>query len=206
MEMTAEPSQLKRSSTSRRLWPVFALLGAFAFGGLTALLGDYVAGRIVLLGSIDAAKLVALLGAVTVWCLALAVIGYITKVAHGRFAAALGILVSGLVGLLAFALSLLVGLLLTIKLSVDPRYELDVPGSSSEYIVSTSTSTYDGEMSIRLYRGDGTVYEPFGSPIPYDHDRSSFEGSHRVETNSEGNSFLVYPQDSPGSDARIPLP
>lgn len=205
MEMTAEPSQLKRSSTLRRLWPVFALAGAFAFGWLTVLLGDYVDGRIVLLGSIDAAKLIALLGAITVWCLALAVIGYITKVAHGRFVAALGILVSGLIGLLAFALSLLVGHLLTTKLSVDPHYELDVPGSSSKYIVSTSTYD-DDEMSIRLYRGDGTVYEPFGTPLPYEHGRNSFEDTHHVETDSDGNSFLVYPQDSPSGNARIPLP
>lgn len=199
---TTEQAEVARSSWQRRYWPFLVLSCGFALTAVAIVLGRYVDGRIVLVGPIDAAKVVALLGSVAVWCLAAAVIGGIAKVARGWVLEALAGLVSGAIVLGAFGLSVIIGIVATIGLSVDPRYELDVPGSSSEYIVSTFTS---GETSVALYRGNGTVYTPVDVDLPIAADHISFQDAHRVETDASGNSFLVYPQDT-GGDARIFLP
>lgn len=117
-------------------------------------------------------------------------------------ARAVAVLVSGAIVVGAFGLSTIIGIAVEAGLSVDPRYELDVPGSWSEYIVSTFTF---GETTVVLYRGNGTVYTRVADRLPMAARHGSFAQSHRVETEASGDSFLVYPQEA-GGEARIFLP
>ncbi|WP_456697409.1 hypothetical protein [Aeromicrobium sp. P5_D10] len=202
MAATTTHAELTTVSWSRRYWPFLALSCGSSLSAVAIVLGQYVNGRIVLIGPLDAAKIVALLGSAAVWCLAAAAIGGIAKVARGWVLEALAGLVAGAIVLGAFGLSVIIGIVTAIGLSVDPRYELDVPGSSSEYIVSTFTF---GETRVSLYRGNGTVYKPIDVDMPTAADHISFQDAHRVETDARGNSFLVYPQET-GGDARVLLP
>lgn len=199
---TTTHAELTTVSWSRRYWPFLALSCGSSLSAVAIVLGQYVNGRIVLLGPLDAAKVVGLLGSAAVWCFAAAAIGGIAKVARGWLLETLAGFVSGAVVLGAFGLSVIIGIVAAISLSVDPRYELDVPGSSSEYIVSTFTF---GETSVTLYRGNGTVYKPVDVRMPFAARGISFQDAHRVETDPSGKSFLVYPLDT-GGKARIFLP
>lgn len=198
---TAE-GELTSSGRWRRYWPLALMICGFTLFAAAIGLGNYLAGRIVLFGPLDATYVVAGLAATAVCCIAAALIGCVAKIARGRFGEALAILVAGAIFLGAMGLSTLIALAVPAVLGVDPRYELSVPGSSSQYIVATSTF---GETAVALYRGDGTVYTRVDDPLPLAARSGSFEQSHRVETDASGDSFLVYPQEA-GGEARVFLP
>lgn len=188
----------------RRHWPWFSLLAGLILVALAVPLARFLDGRIVLLGPIDVVKVEALLGVSTVWCLAAGLIGLVVRAAPGRFT---GLFVQGIVVpaivLAAFAMSAIVGVLVLVGLGVDPRYELDTPGDSPEYIVSTLTL---GETSLTLYRSNnGVVYDHVQLPLPLAESPTSFESSRRVETDGSGRLFLVYRQQD-GDEARVALP
>jgi hypothetical protein len=201
-DIAVGPAEQTTAGAFRRCWPAWILACGVLLTILTIVLGCYVHGRIVLIGPLDAVRIVALLGAAAVWCPAIAVMGWIAKVTRGRFAQAVGVLMGGVIGLGTLGLSAVLTLLIMTGLSVDSYYKLDVPGSSSSYIVSNYT--YD-ETSLTLYRGNGIVYEPVPASLPLPA-RQIFERDHRVDTDTSGRSFLVYEQASTGQEVRIPLP
>ena len=186
-----------------RFWPALLLLTGVLLFALAVRLGSYLDGRIVRLGSVDAVVIEILLVVLTALSVATAVIGTLGKLGSGGFIASLvRAFVIPVIGLAAFALTVVFSAAVTIGLKVDPQYELDLPPDSPSFVVSTFT--FD-QPRLTLYRGNGMVYDQVKVSMPLPDRQISFASDHRVETDGEGRSFLVYPQDG-GGDARVLLP
>jgi hypothetical protein len=186
----------------RRYWPEYVLLFGVALVLLAIPVGIFTSSRLVLLGSLNAFRLAGGLIIGGVWCVAAYLIGRVTKSANGRIPETLALLFAVPVLLGGLVLTGIIGIATALLSDTGPRYVLDVPGTSSHYLVTTFTF---GETSLTLYRGNGTIYKKLEIRPPIVDRSVAFENSYHVETDSKGRSSLVYPKEG-GGDARVPLP
>ena len=202
MTETSGPSADVDARPWRRFWPELVLLVGMVLFLLAIPVAVYSSKKLVLVGSFNGILIAGCLVISSVWCVALSLVGRVTKSVIGRAAGVLAILFQVPVFLGAVVLTGIIGLVAALLGDTGPRYFLDVPGTSSRYLVTSFTF---GETSLTLYRGNGTVDEDLGLHPPFVDRSVSFASSHRVETDARGRSFLVYPKEG-GGDARVLLP
>lgn len=201
--MTATAETLRASSLWRRHWPALALVVGVVSFGSTVALANYLDDRIVYVGPVNAYLFDVFLALVTVWCLAAFLLGYLAmlrgpwiwSLVQGVLASTVVIGAFGLSVIVSFVVALLVG-------GAGEQIKLDTPAGSPKYIVSALTF---GNTNLTLYGGNGTVYERLDVRLPAPDRSTSFASDHRVESESDGQLFLVY-QEAPGSEVRVPLP
>ncbi len=200
--MTSSGQQVRSADLLRRRWPAVVLALAGIFLCLAIVLGVYLRDRIVVLGPWDAYKFDVLLAIAAVWCFAASLMGTLMSAAQGpRGWPVIRDLAGVVVFIGALPVTAVVAAVVSLTVGVDNQTRLDTPPGTAKYIVSAFTF---GETTLTLYRGDGTVYRRLPVQLPGPDRRAVFATDHRVDTDSRGWSYLVYPQ-AIGGEARVPL-
>lgn len=162
-------------------WTVFCLgvaCAAAAYGS-----GAYVDDRIVLLGPVDAARVVAALWAIAVLAVGVSIVLGLQGAFAGPVSELVIPLTQTIVVLATFAVAIAAYGITQVVLLQEPAYRLRTPGSSSAYIVTTFTF---GETTATLWKGDGRVFERAPTDMPAVDRDTDFADAHRIEEGAHG--------------------
>ncbi len=129
--------EMAAPSVWRRFWPELVLLLALGLLAIALGLGEYIDDDLVLIGSMNAYVIVGGLVIGAIWCVAMFVIFRLWKLVSGRVAEALSIVAGGVVVLAAMWFSAIVALFTLLGTDQGPYRVLDVPGSTTSFVVTT---------------------------------------------------------------------
>lgn len=193
-----------RRGVIRRFWPEIVLLVGIGLVAGTTILASYLSDKIVLLGSVDLGEVMVFMAAFSVWCFAAFFIGRVgmSLGSGGKIAQFVAVVFTGVVLLAAIPISVAAGFITTVETRPTSAVRLEVPSSSSEYLVATFVFS---ENSLTLYRGNGRVFRRTAVRMPHPASSTGFAQNHRIETDSQGRLCVVYPQED-GGEARVLLP
>lgn len=194
---------LAAPSVWRRFWPELVLLVALVLLAAAAAGFDYIDGDLVLIGSLNAYVLVGAFVIAAIWCVAVFLICRFWKLisSGGLIADMFGILVGGAIVIAALWVSAMVGIFTLVGSELGPYRVLDVPRSTTSFVVTTFTH---GETSVRIYRGDGTRYEELALAAPALNEASD-QSSIAIDVDASGQPFLFYSMEG-GGIAHVLLP
>lgn len=110
-----------RLAPVRRFWPELTLLAGLILVVVATALGNYIDGRNITVGSMDAAVLVIVMAVTAVWCFATFLVGRLSKIMSGRagegFVMLMAVTITALCGL---PVSIIVGWAIRLSVASQP--------------------------------------------------------------------------------------